>query len=193
MIALAEPLPVPDPRERFLEVAWSIGARLCRDAIWDGARCNWLGDSMEPHAGEWKVAHKSFGPELYSGTSGIALFLAWLHAFRPDDVVADTVRGALRQALSRAESVPAPLRHALYSGWIGLALALLDAARLLDDEALRGEALRLVDAQLGHELDPMSLDVIGGAAGGCLGLLAIDRRLGGDPYLAEAVRLGDHL
>ena len=75
--------------EQYLDTAASIGARLCRDAIWDGDRCNWLGDSMEFHAGEWKVGHKSFGPELYSGTIGVALFLATLNRFRPDPLLAD--------------------------------------------------------------------------------------------------------
>jgi lantibiotic modifying enzyme len=191
--ALAGVAPAADSRERFLDVARSIGARLCRDAIWDRDRCNWLGDSMEAHAGEWKVAHKSFGPDLYSGTSGIALFLAQLHRFRPDEVVAQTARGALRQALSRADEIPPGMRHALYGGWVGIALALLDAARLLDDPPLRREALLLVDAQRGHDLDPMSLDVIGGAAGAILGLSAIDAHLGGDRHLDEARRLGDHL
>jgi type 2 lantibiotic biosynthesis protein LanM len=191
--ALAGAAPAAGPRERFLDVAWSIGARLCRDAIWDRDRCNWLGDSMEAHAGEWKVAHKSFGPELYSGTSGIALFLAHLHRFRRDEVIAQTARGALRQALSRADEIPAGQRHALYSGWVGIAIALLDAARLLDDPQLRREALRLVDAQRRHDLDPTSLDVIGGAAGAILGLSATDARLGSGRYLDEARRLGDHL
>lgn len=193
MSALPNELPTADPRERFLDVAWSIGARLCRDAIWDGDRCNWLGDSMEAHGGEWKVAHKSFGPELYSGTSGIALFLARLHDLRPDALLARTARGAVRQALSRADDLPPQYRHALYSGWIGIALALLDAARLLDEPLLKREALRLVDAQLGHELEPMSLDVIGGAAGAIFGLSAIDARLGSDRYLGEAKRMGEHL
>lgn len=185
--------PAAGSRERFLDTAWSIGTLLCRDALWDGDRCNWLGDSMEAHAGEWKVAHKSFGPELYSGTSGIALFLARLHGFRPDGVIAETARGALRQALSRAGGIPEGHRHALYSGWIGIALVLLDVGHLLDEPSLEREALRLVDGQLGHELDPMSLDVISGAAGAILGLSAIDRRLGGDRYLPEACRLGEHL
>lgn len=29
--------------ETFLETADFLGARLCRDAIWAGNRCNWLG------------------------------------------------------------------------------------------------------------------------------------------------------
>lgn len=193
MSALADVAAAADPRERFLDVAWSIGTLLCRDAIWDHDRCNWLGDSMEAHAGEWKVAHKSFGADLYSGTSGIALFLAQLHRFRPDAVIAQTAHGAIRQALSRADEIPAAARHSLYSGWIGIALALLDGARWLDDPSLQREAVRLVDTQRGHDLDPMSLDVIGGAAGAILGLSAIDGRLGGDRYLDEARRLGDHL
>ena len=193
MTAMLNEVPGADPRERFLEVAWSIGMRLCRDAIWDDGRCNWLGDSMEAHAGEWKVAHKSYGPELYSGTSGIALFLARLHQFRPDPLLAQTAHGALRQSLSRAFEIPPQLRHSLYSGWVGIALALLDAARLLDEPQLKQEALRLVDAQRGHEIDPMSLDIVGGAAGAILGLCAIDRRIGSDRYLDEARRLGEHL
>ncbi|HEX4963158.1 MAG TPA: lanthionine synthetase LanC family protein [Thermoanaerobaculia bacterium] len=193
MSALAAAIPAADPRDRFLEVAWSIGTLLCRDAIWDRDRCNWLGDSMEAHAGEWKVAHKSFGPELYSGTSGIALFLVHLYRFCPDGMIAQTARGAIRQALSRAEEIPVGARHALYSGWIGIALVLLQAAQWLGEPSLAQEALRLVDDQLGHEIGPLSLDVISGAAGAILGLAAIDRHVGDDRYLAEARRLGDHL
>lgn len=189
MSALPNEVPMQDPRERFLDVAWAIGTRLCRDAIWDGNRCNWLGDSMELHAGEWKVAHRSFGPELYSGTSGIALFLARLHVLRPDPLLVQTARGAIRQALSRAELIPPQYRHALYSGWVGIALVLRELARLLDDPSYTAEALRLTDAQLGHELEPMSLDIIGGAAGGITGLLAVDA----ERYLGEAQRLGDFL
>lgn len=189
MSALPNEGPGADPRERFLDAAWAIGMRLCRDAIWDGDRCNWLGDSMESHGGEWKVAHKSFGPELYSGTSGIALFLARLHNLRPDPLLAETARGAIRQSLSRAERIPPQYRHALYSGWVGIALVLRELGRLFDDRAYEREARRLVDEQLGHELEPMALDVIGGAAGAIVGLLAIDP----ERYLDEAKRHGDFL
>ena len=154
---------------RFLEVAWSIGARLCRDAMWDGDRCNWLGDSLEG----WTVAHRSFGPDLYAGTSGIALFLATLNRFAPDPIVAQTAMGAVRQAISRAEDVAADVRPSLYAGWIGIALALVRIADLLDEPSLREEALALVDAQGGR--DPSSLDVMTGAAGAVLGLLALGR------------------
>jgi hypothetical protein len=64
----------------LLHAAAGIGARLCRDAFWAGGRCTWLGPSMEHVDGSWQVAERAFGPDLYAGTSGIALFLAHLHA-----------------------------------------------------------------------------------------------------------------
>ncbi|HWW62310.1 MAG TPA: hypothetical protein VN181_13140, partial [Thermoanaerobaculia bacterium] len=62
----------------FVDTAFDIGAQLCRDAIWSNNACNWLGDSMDPVLGEWRVVHRSFGADFYSGTSGVAMFLARL-------------------------------------------------------------------------------------------------------------------
>ena len=113
---------------------------------------------------------------------------------RPDALIAQTARGALGQALSRADEVPTQMRHALYSGWLGHRARAARRRRGCSANRLCSrEALRLVDGQRGHDLDPMSLDVIGGAAGAVLALAAIDGRLGGDRYLDEARRLGDHL
>lgn len=78
------------PRDRFLETAARIGARICRDAIWAGDRCNWLGDSMEKLDGAWKVAHRALTPDLYGGTSGIALFLNRLYAFTGEKIFRET-------------------------------------------------------------------------------------------------------
>src|SRR6266571_3023051 len=100
----------------FLKAAESIGVRLCRDAIWDGLRCNWLGDSMEFTSQAWTVVHRSFGPDLYSGTSGIALFLARLHQATTEPIFRITAEGAIRQALSRLGQVSPAARIGFYSG-----------------------------------------------------------------------------
>src|SRR5207237_9608139 len=49
--------------------------------------------------------------DLYSGTTGIALFLARLHHMRPDPLLAQTARGAIRQALSKADDIPPTMRN----------------------------------------------------------------------------------
>ena len=86
----------------FLEAANSIGADLCRDAIWDGQRCNWLGDSMEYVLGGWQIVHRSFGPDLYGGTSGVGLFLARLYQATHANIFRTTALGAVEHALSPA-------------------------------------------------------------------------------------------
>ena len=183
-----QPQPAP-----FLDTAWRIGAQLAREAIWDGDRCNWLGDSMELAFNQWQVVHKSFGPDLYNGTSGIALFLAQLNRYRPDPLLAATARGAVRQALSRLDDIPQDQRPALYGGWIGIAWALHQLAELLNEPSWRKEADRLIDSQLGAEFDAYQTDIIAGVAGTLIALLAIFRRTRRDALLREAVRLGEIL
>ena len=77
----------------FLDAADFIAARLCRDAVWAGGRCNWLGDSMEFVGGQWAVAHRAFGPDLYSGTSGVALSLAEAYAVTGEALFRETAVG----------------------------------------------------------------------------------------------------
>lgn len=172
-----------------LDTAFQIGAQLCRDAIWSGGACNWLGDSMDPILGEWRVVHRSFGPELYSGTAGMAMFLARLSRFVDEPLLRATARGAMRQSLAHRDDVPAEGRHALYSGWAGMALALLDAAETLDERGYESEAWRMLESLRGCEMPPMSLDVIGGAAGTITALAALYRRTRRGWLIEEAQRL----
>ena len=66
--------------QEFLATADAIGSRLCRDALWAGSRCNWVGSSMEFVDNAWRPVHRAFGGEFYNGTSGIALFFSRLFA-----------------------------------------------------------------------------------------------------------------
>ena len=67
----------------LLRTADGIGCRLGRQAIWHEDRCNWLGaQSMErqPGGAYQGVTYEALGPDLYSGTAGVALFLAELYS-----------------------------------------------------------------------------------------------------------------
>ncbi|HVR41698.1 MAG TPA: lanthionine synthetase LanC family protein [Thermoanaerobaculia bacterium] len=175
--------------QTFVDTAFDIGAQLCRDAIWSNGECNWLGDSMDPILGEWRVVHRSFGPDFYMGTSGIAMFLARLSRYVDEPLLRSTARGAVKQALAHRDDLPAEGRHSLYSGWMGIALALLDVAEAFDDRALAGEAWRMIEAQRGCKMPEMSLDIIGGAAGTITGFLALYRRTNHAWLVDESARL----
>ncbi len=110
----------------FLQTAEQIGQQLSQEAIWHQDRCNWMG--AEPLVSSstrgWpSMTYKALGPELYDGTSGVALFLAELHTITDDATARRTALGAIRQALSRVDAVPPSNHLGFYSGWMGIMLA----------------------------------------------------------------------
>ena len=69
------------PSEQYLKVGHNIGKNLCRDALWAGDRCNWIGSVMEFQENQWQVVgripdglrHRRFAPLLeYRAISQIA-------------------------------------------------------------------------------------------------------------------------
>ncbi len=162
-------------RTEFLEIADRIGARLCRDALWSGGRCNWTGEFREDDS----IVLRALGPQVYQGTAGVAMFLWRLAETTGDGVIRRTAEGALRQALSKL-----PQRGCgFYSGGMGIRFAAALIRGEVDEEGA------LAEASTNREL----LDVIGGSAG-CIGaLLALHRMRGGSRWLEAASAHADLL
>ena len=178
----------------FLETADFLGARLCRDAIWAGRRCNWLGAAtVELTGGAQTAAHCACGPDLYNGTSGIALFLARLYASTGEKIFRLTAEGAIRQALSRLDDFPPEERSGFYQGLIGIAYSLVELAEIFDTEKFAAMALLILE-EVGKD-DPgrHGVDVIAGSAGAIPALLKIHRQQPQDFLLEMAIRHGEHL
>jgi lantibiotic modifying enzyme len=149
---------------------------------------------MEPLGGRWQQVHKVFGPDFYGGTSGIALALATLYQETSERVFKRTALGAIHHALAQSEEIAPVGRVGLYSGWFGISLAALKVASLLDDDALRAPALRLVESLMSSEVDLTNEDVLAGCAGAIAALLMLREQFDEDDALIEfATRLGDHL
>jgi type 2 lantibiotic biosynthesis protein LanM len=176
----------------FFETAQSIGARLCRDAIWAGDRCNWIGASMEG-IGTWMVVQKSFGPDLYSGTSGIAILLAELAAMNGERIFRKTAEGAAAQALSRLEDIPRQMRMGFYSGHAGIAYSLVRTGERLDSQALVDRGLKLMEDLAELDVEPQGLDVVSGVAGIIPALLLMHQKFNRQSFLDVALRCAEKL
>jgi len=162
-------------KPEFLEIADRIGARLCRDAWWSGGRCNWTADGKDGDS----IAYGALGPQLYKGTSGIALFLWRLAEAAGDRIIRQTALAALRQALSKMPQAGC----GLYAGGMGILFAAAEIRGDFDEDAVVRQAA----------LEPSTLDVIGGSAG-CIAVLLHLHRLRGRSRLLEiAVSHGDML
>ena len=151
---------------RFLETADFIGAKLCRDAIWAGQRCNWFGvpvvETQRSHAIE---AQSVCGSDFYSGTSGIAVFLARLFAATGENVFRMTAEAAIRQALSRLDHFPGDLRKDFNRGLTGVAYSLSEIAESCGIDKFNEMALLILeDVGRGQEAnasyDPPTVTVL---------------------------------
>jgi lantibiotic modifying enzyme len=181
---------------RLIAAAECIAATLCRAAYWHEGRCNWIGRSPREVAGPGlpiTPTVTALGPELYTGTAGIALFLAELFARTDFHPARRAALGAIRQALWKSEALPASIRGSFYSGAIGIAYAavrigiLLGEPRLVEDGiALANRSVRLQDA------DGL-LDVIGGSAGAIAPLLWLSQLPGGEAIRSRLNALAEAL
>jgi hypothetical protein len=180
-----------------LRVASDIGRRLAREAIWHGDRCNWLGYEPRQEAGaattDLGSTYRRLGPDLYSGTSGVAWFLAELHDATGDAAARDTALGAMRQALAALEVSPPASRLGLFAGSLGVALAAARVGSLLDEAALLAQARRLVADLVGERPATEEFDLIAGRAGAIPALLILREQFSEPRLLDCATQLGDEL
>ncbi|HKI00850.1 MAG TPA: lanthionine synthetase LanC family protein [Thermoanaerobaculia bacterium] len=177
----------------FLETSDRIARQLCRDALWDGTRCNWLGWSMEPVGGHWAHAWRALSGGLYSGTAGIVLFLARLEPWTRDPLVRETLLGALRQARQAAAAFAPEDSLSFYSGPAGVGYASIEAGIALDDEPLVRDGLDLLARAAAQPPDDRFLDVVAGSAGLIPALIDTARRFGREDLMEAAVRHGRRL
>jgi lantibiotic modifying enzyme len=175
----------------FLEHADRIARRICRDAIWSNGSCNWIGPFMDAW-NMWDVRQKSFGPDLYSGTSGVALFLTSVAKLGNEPLLRKTAEGAARHAHQHAADVPPPLRLGMYSGTIGIAWALIRVGEVLDNPAWLEHGISLLD-QIDTNIHVAGVDVMGGYAGAIPALLELSRRYARPAWAELALRYGDLL
>ena len=186
------------PAENFLETADFIGARLCRDAIWAGKRCNWVGavaaSGMSAAGGRKRApTHRACGADLYGGTSGIAAFLARLYASTGDEIFHLTAEGAIRQALARLDDFAPGARSGFYKGLTGIAYVLSELAEIFGVEKFAAMALLILEDVSKDDPGRQGPDVLAGSAGAIPALLEIHRKRREDFLLEMAVSHGEHL
>ncbi len=185
-------------KEKFLQAAMKIGLRISRDAIWDADRCNWIGSNMDETSGGAdggypKTYFRSLGPELYSGTSGVAVFLASLFSLCSDRVVGEAAEGGIRQALSRVAGMDEKSQLGLFSGRLGIAYAAILTGEKLREESFVAEGQAMMTRLCGGSHDGAGLDVIEGYAGVIPVMLRLWRDFGKEEFKNFAIRSGEHL
>lgn len=178
-------------------IAQSIEERAIRGA--DGS-VNWIGLSYVPNAERFQL--QLLGDSLYDGNCGIALFLAALDLLKGDSQFRDLALGAiqpLRKFLQTADADSAPrFARAIgiggASGLGSIVYCLVKMSQFLKEAALLEDA-RCAANLIAPEViaRERQFDVIAGAAGAILGLLALHAETGESAVLDLALACGEHL
>ena len=184
-------------KEIFLAEAGNIAAELSRHAVRRGPGAAWIGLDWLGDSDFFQLV--CLGPDLYNGTSGIAVFLAAHSAvagFEPSGELARAAFSHLRKNLS-SRNAARLARSVGIGGATGLGsivYALSVIAKCLDDDDMLASALAaaklFTDDLIAAD---KQLDVMGGSAGAILGLLRLYRDTHSSDVLDRAVKCGEHL
>jgi type 2 lantibiotic biosynthesis protein LanM len=167
-----------------------IGDRLLEEALVASGHATWLG---EFGASGQRASIGPIGADLYAGLSGVALFLATLGRVTGDRRYAACAHMAVRTIRAQVTAGRGAAGIGGYAGWGSVVYALAHARVLLDLPALVADAESLVE-RLGDAIDAdQQCDVVGGAAGCLLALLALHQVSGSAQTLKTATRCGDRL
>lgn len=182
---------MPSDGTAFLDVAADIAHRIAGSAVWSDGRCNWVGaPASERSRTSGEAAVAALGPDLYEGTSGVALFLAEAAVRLGEPRLRETALGAIRLSLDQAGRLES---DGLYAGRLGVAYAALRVAALHEADDVAAGAAALVE---GWRLDARSSagdDLVGGRAGSLVALVVLAAPDGvvtglGDEIVARAER-----
>lgn len=185
-------------REQLLALASSLGRRLGELSFQNEGGAYWLGVGPLDES-TWGLFPS--GTDLYSGTSGIALFLGYLGALTGDPSVTFLARRALTSARVaarewRGEQPQAGGPPATIGGFDGLAsvvYVLTSLGVLWAEPDLLDEASELVEAVPPLIFRDRSLDIVYGSAGCVLSLLGLHTVRPSPRTLDVAIGCGERL
>ncbi len=183
--------------EAFVAAALALAEAIRSDALraCDGS-ASWIAPQLLVRANRYQL--QPLGFDLYSGSTGVALFLAAAERIAPGSGSGEVALAALeplQNALGRRPDHFAATMGLGGAGGLGsVVYGLVKISSLLDEPALLQHAHRTA-ALVSDELVARDqvLDVVGGAAGTILALVALHEASPEADVLARAVACGEHL
>lgn len=179
---------------KFLDAAEQIGSRLCKSAYWSDSRCNWIGKSVEETSSMIVTTYnRALSPDVYDGTSGIALFLSYLYTHKKNEEYYKTAEGALNQALSKIDDLNSISRFGFYSGLLGVAYVATKIGKNLNNNLFFERSLEILKNLQNNFQATHLMDMISGNASGIPVLLEMYKLFKDTKILELTELLGDEL
>lgn len=179
--------------DRLITAAHAIGDRLGKLALHSEETVGWLGVTpVNEH--EWHLLPTDV--DLYSGTSGIALFLGYLGiltGMERHTTLAKLALNSARYQVMQQKQRPGSGGIGAFNGLGAYIYLLSQLGTIWNDPTLFQEAVQIVQLLPDIIGDDQMFDVIGGAAGCIAALLSLYAVAPSKTILKAAVQCGDHL
>ena len=179
-------------RESLLRHARAVGEWFSAMAVREEGYASWIG--LEYRNQQWSL--EPTPEDLYAGLPGIALFLGFLGEIDRDPAATGLARAAVATLRLQLEARPDDGQEAsigAFQGWGGIVWTLAHLGRLWQDTELLAATERMAERISLLLAADGDLDLIGGAAGAVLGLLALYRACPSPGTLDVAIQCGERL
>ena len=187
--------------EQLIQEARAIAANLEARALQDAdGSLNWIGMGFVPQAERFQL--QVLNDSLYDGRCGIALFLAGLYQVTQDSYFSDLSQRVLQPLRRQLQNMNSGSRQRFSrlmglggaSGVGSIIYSFVKVSQFLEQESLLTEA-QVLTADITSDLiaADQTFDIISGAAGGILGLLALYKATNEVRILEKAIACGQHL
>lgn len=188
-----KPAPHPVHREQVLAQANAVGRRLEELALQNDDGAYWLGVGLVDQF-TWGLF--PIGMDMYDGTSGVALFLAYLGVIADEPsytLLANRAMASLRAQVREQENPSVPWSVGGFGGLGAVIYLLTHLGTLWDDLSLLREAEDLVERLPAAISRDDYLDIVYGSAGCILSLLSLQAVYPSPRTLEVAIQCGDRL
>lgn len=180
-------------RESLLRHARAVGHWFAEMAVREEGYASWIG--LEYRNRRWSL--EPTPEDLYAGLPGIALFLGFLGEITGDPAATGLARDAIATLRLQLEARPdggegTPSIGA-FQGWGGIVWTFAHLGHLWQDRDLLAAGERMAERFPSLMAEDRDLDLVGGTAGGILGLLALYQASGSPRVLEIAVQCGERL
>jgi type 2 lantibiotic biosynthesis protein LanM len=185
------PVQTPVKRNQLMDAARAVGDRLCELAHWEKEEIFWIGLTLVRER-EWAITSASL--DLYSGMSGIVLFLAYLGTLTRNRRYTDLAHAGLLSLQKQGRALATrSVEPGTFNGLGGMLYLYAHLGACWNDTEILAEAEKMCSWIIGNIERDNAYDIISGSAGGILSLLALYHVTSSLVVLHTALQLGDHL
>jgi len=177
--------------DQLFSAADRIGFELCREAIWDGHACNWMGWASEVYGESVSYTWQSLGATVYDGTAGVSAFLASLFKCSSEPLHRSTALAAIRHAMEHRSNPGDQFAAGVFSGGFGIALTAIEVGQQLETPDLVESGLLTLQDSASVLHEDQEIDVIGGSAGAIPILIGVGKKFELPNCFDLAVRHGE--